>query len=852
MISGSPPRAGDQQHQAQQQEAAAIPAMLRQAVAHLRRNETTPAERLFLEIIAADPTCFDALVFLADIRYRQERYEAAASLLQKAIEARPDRADAYANLGLVHEKLQKLEEALASYDYALVLKPDFADAMMNRANALARLARHEEALAGYERTLSLRPDYVPALYNRGIVLQHLGRNDESLASYDHVLSIDPIFPGALSSRGNVLNALGRYEEALASYDRAVALEPGIAEAFYSRGNVLRKLNRNADALASYDRTLVLQPDFANALYNRANVLRDLGLHEDAITAYDRALEIRPDFVEALYNRGNVLREINRHEDALISYDRVLALRPAYAEALNNRGNALAALKRYDDALVAYDGSLAVRRDFAPALYNRGNALWELKRYRDAAATFSQLIAIAPEYDYAPGWLLTCQMQCCDWEHATRDIEHMTAIVERGGRAVLPFAFLAASPSAAAQLTCARTYVAYKFPESPRPVWQRERYRHDKIRVAYLSADFYEHATAYLMAGLFENHDKQRFETVGVSFGPDARDEMRRRIERSFNRFVDVRRIGDRDVAHMLREWEIDIAVDIKGFANDCRTGILSHRPAPIQVNYLGWPGTMGADYIDYIIADAHVIPPGDESFYSEKVVRLPDSYQINDSRRRISQQKPRRCEHNLPDAGFVFCCFNNNYKIWPGIYDIWMRLLSEVAGSVLWLLEDNAVAAQYLRSHAEQRGVMAERVVFAPRVRLDEHLARHRLADLFLDTLPCNAHTTASDALWAGLPVLTCMDRAFAGRVAGSLLHAVGLPELITHSLEDYERMALTLATSPDMLSDIRTRLAQNSKTFPLFDTDRSRRHIESAYTTMWERHQRGEPPVCFSVPRLA
>jgi protein O-GlcNAc transferase len=851
MTRGGPPTPGDQQTPAQHQEAAAINAMLLQAVAHVRRGELAQAERLYLEILATAPACFDALHFLASIRYREGRYEASASLFQQAIEASPGRADAYSNLGLAHEKLQRSEQALANYDSALALKPGFAEAINNRGNALATLGRQEEALASYDRALALKPGYVAALYNRGSVLQHLGQHDEALASYDRALSINPRFVEALSNRGNVLQALGRREEALASHDRALELAPGYAEAFYNRGNVLRQLNRDADALSSYDRALALKPDLPDAFFNRGNLLRDLGRYNDALTSYDRALALRPDFVTALYNRGNVLRGLNRHEDALVSYDRALALEASNAEALNNRGNALATLKRYDEALTSYDKALAVKHDFAVALYNRGNALWELQRYRDAAATFSQLIASVPEYDYAIGWLLTCQMQCCDWESAARDIEHITTAVERGARAILPFAFLAASPSAAAYLKCARTYVAYRFPASPIPVWTDQRHSHDKIRVAYLSADFHNHATAYLMAGLFETHDKRRFETVGVSFGPDARDEMRERLLRTFDRFVDVRRMGDREVAQMLCEWEIDVVVDIKGFANDCRTGILSHRPAPIQVNYLGWPGTMGADYIDYIIADGHVIPPGHESFYAEKIVRLPDTYQANDSRRRIAEETPRRAEVNLPDAGFVFCCFNNNYKIRPEIYDIWMRLLSQVPNSVLWLLQDNAVAVQNLRRHAEQRGVVAERVVFAPRVGLDKHLARHRLADLFLDTLPYNAHTTASDALWAGLPVLTCTGSAFAGRVAGSLLHAVGLPELITQDLEDYERMALTLATSPDMLSDIRNRLAQNRKTYPLFDTDRLRRHIESAYTTMWERHRRGEPPAGFAVQCL-
>jgi predicted O-linked N-acetylglucosamine transferase (SPINDLY family) len=322
--------------------------------------------------------------------------------------------------------------------------------------------------------------------------------------------------------------------------------------------------------------------------------------------------------------------------------------------------------------------------------------------------------------------------------------------------------------------------------------------------------------------------------------------MRERLRRAFPRFVDVRERSDRDVASMLRELEIDIAVDLKGFTANSRTGILALRAAPVQVNYLGYPGTMGAPYIDYLIADRHVIPPGQDVHYMERIVRLPDAYQVNDSKRRIADASPTRAEAGLPEAGFVFCCFNSNYKITPEIFEIWMRLLDRVPGSVLWLLEANATASENLRREARRRDIAPERLIFAQPVAADQHLARHRLADLFLDTRPVNAHTTASDALWTGLPLVTCTDDAFAGRVAASLLHAVGLSELVAHDLADYEGMALNLATTPVLLTEMRTRLAQ-SRTHPLFDTDRYRRHLEGAYTTMWERYQRGLPPESFA-----
>jgi predicted O-linked N-acetylglucosamine transferase (SPINDLY family) len=356
----------------------------------------------------------------------------------------------------------------------------------------------------------------------------------------------------------------------------------------------------------------------------------------------------------------------------------------------------------------------------------------------------------------------------------------------------------------------------------------------------------------LIAGLFEAHDRTRFDITAISIGPDSNDEMRARLRSAFDRFVDVRYKSDQEVALLLRELEIDIAVDLQGFTQHCRPGILSHRAAPVQVNYLGYPGTMGADYIDYIIGDRCVIPPEHHPGYAEKVVYLPDCYQVNDSKRRIAARTPTRAELGLPEKGFVYCCFNNNHKISPRVFDVWMRLLNKVQGSVLWLLEDNKTVARNLRQEAERRSIASGRVIFAPRVKMEEHLARQRLADLFLDTLPYNAHVTASDALWVGLPVVTHIGGAFAGRVAASLLNAVGLPELLTSSWEDYEALALKLATSPAMLADIRAKLALNRTTHPLFDTGRFRRHIESAYVTMWERYQRGEPPVSFAVPGLS
>ncbi len=828
-----------------------LPEAIRQAAELHRQGRLTEAENVYAAILKAKPDDFDALHLLGVLKQQRGESGEALRLISAALKVKPDVPEALSNFGLVLNTLNRHEEALASFDRAVAIRPDHAEAFYHRGNALRALNRHEEALASYDQALAIRADHAEALYNRGSVLGTLKRHEEALASYDRALAIKPDYAEAVYNRGNMLHALERHEEALASYDRALATRPDHAEALNNRGAVLGALDRYEEALVSFDLALAIRPDYAEALNNRGSALHALKRDEEALDSFEQALAVKPDYFEALNNRANVLQALNRREEALASYDRALAIRPDDADALSNRGNVLRGLKRHKDALVSIEQALAIRPDFAEALYNHGTVLGLLKRYEEATAGLERALDINPDLKYLKGRILHSKMHCCLWDKFEPTAARLAHEVQAGEHTATPFEFLTVSESASDQLKCSQIWAQDRYPLSSRPVWQGEIYRHDKIRIAYLSADYHDHATAYLMAGLFELHDRKRFETIAVSFGADSRGDMRTRLKPAFGRFIDVSQKSDRGVAEMLRELEVDIAVDLKGFTGDSRTGIFALRAAPIQVNYLGYPGTMGADYIDYIIADRWVIPEEQHEYYAEKVVYLPESYQVNDSKRPIAEHTPSRAKLGLPEKGFVFCSFNNNYKITPLVFDIWMRLLRQVEGSVLWLLEGNAAVVRNLKREAEKRGIAPERLVFATRVKLADHLARHRLADLFLDTLPCNAHTTASDALWAGLPVVTCLGATFAGRVAGSLLNAVGLPELIAHSLKEYEALALKLARDKKALAKIRSKLARNRKTCPLFDTDRFRRHIEAAYTTMWERYQRGEPPVSFAVAQI-
>ena len=654
---------------------------------------------------------------------------------------------------------------------------------------------------------------INAQFQQGLALHQQGRLDEAFALYGAVLAAVPSHFGALHFSGMIHYQRGAWQAAADWIGRALALNPNAPEAHSNLGLALQELRRIDEALA----------------------------------AYDRALRLRPGYPEALNNRGNALQALHRVAEALESYDRALALQPNFALAHANRGNALAALGRPVEALAAYDRALQLAPDFANALNNRGRALRELKRYDEAAQSFARLLAAAPHQPYAPGMLLDSRLNCCDWTDYEATSAAIVAAVERGERADAPFSFLSHALSPSAQLKCARLFASAEFPPSAPFVGLRR--RRERVRLAYLSADFHDHATAHLMAGLFEGHDRSRFEVEGFSYGPDDGGAMRARLQRGFDHFVDVRSSDDRAVGNLMRERGVDIAIDLKGYTANNRAGILASRPAPIQASYLGFPGTLGATFIDYLIADSYVVPPAREADYDEKIVRLPGCYQVNDRQRRIADDTSTRAEAGLPERGYVFCSFNNSYKLRPATFDVWTRLLPQVEGSVLWLVEDNAAAVANLRREAERRGIAADRLVFAPRLPLEAHLARHRLASLFLDTFPYNAHTTASDALWVGLPLVTLSGESFASRVAGSLLTAVGLPELITTSLADYEALALRLATTPDLLAKVKAKLATNLPTASLFDTDNFRRHIETAYATMYERWLDGRPVESFDVP---
>jgi predicted O-linked N-acetylglucosamine transferase (SPINDLY family) len=750
----------------------------------------------------------------------------------------------------VHQE-GNLDEAERLYRMVLANASRSADALHFLGVLASQRGRPEEAVDLIGRAIEINPANPAAHYNRANALRELKRPDEALAGYDRVIALKRDHIAALNNRGATLHSVGRYEEAVASYDRAIAIKPDYVDALANRGDALLELGKSQDALASYDRALLSSPDEARAHGGRGNALIALNRAEEALASYNRGLGLAPTDGDLLNNRGNALNRLHRYREAIASFSQALASDSRSLEARANRGDTYMQLRKYAEALADYNAALAIRNDSVQALYGRGSALIELNGHGEAADTFERLLAIRPDYPYARGMMVHAKRTACDWRNEAEGIDRLVAEVRAGKRAASPLVLLATSDSAIDKRLCAETLIKDKFsPASPLPL--APPYRHDRIRLAYLSADFREHAVAMLTAGMFEHHDRTRFETIAISYGQDDKSELRRRLKGSFEHFIEASETSDADIAGRLRQMEADIAVDLTGFTGNSRPGLLALRPAPIQVNFLGFAGTLGADFMDYIICDRIVIPDDQQSAYSEKLAQLPDTFLPHDSKRRVAAGSLSRSDVGLPAEGFVFCSFNNSYKFGPEIFDVWMRLLRQVEGSVLWLPRTNLAAMANLTREAELRGVPAQRLIFASYMpNAEDHLARLRFADLFLDTLPYNAHTTASDALWAGLPLLTCHGKSFAGRVAASLLQAAGLPELIAASLADYEALALKFAREPTLLAAIRDRLASNRDRCALFDTARFTRHLEAAYRHMYGQFMLGRSPASFAVERV-
>ena len=727
----------------------------------------------------------------------------ASEAFKKVTELNPTYADGFNNLGVTLQDQGKLEQAIEAYNRALSIKSDYADAYNNMGNALKEQSPTDTESPSNEVITQLLN-----LYNSGQLAATIEQAQALLLQYPDTFVIWNIL-------GAANKGLGDLDKALQAFKKVTELNPNYADGFNNLGTVLKDQGKLSSALNAYKKAVTFNPNSAEGHNNMGSTFQEQGKTKKAIEAYSKALKLKPNYAAAYYNMGITLKNQGKLQEAIEAYKKAITINPDYTSAHNNMGNVLKQQGKLEEAIEAYSKALSLKPDYVKSRSHR----------------------------------LYLQALICDWKAVEED-RPLLSELGISEDLIPPFSVLALEDAPERHRLRSEKYARETFPVKSLKQFERPSQLPKRLRIGYFSADFHNFAGMHLMIGMLERHDRSKFEIYAFSYGPEVHDKMRMRIVNAVDHFIVIQSMPKDVVFEFVEEKKIDIAIHRNGYTKNSRTDLFSSRLAPIQINYLGYPGTLGAEFMDYIIADPIVIPEDMRQHYSEQIMYLPHTYQPNDNTRVISQKVQTKEDMGLPSDGFVFCCFNNNYKISPKEFDIWMRVMAKVEGSVLWVLKSNKWAKQNLKREAEARGINGDRVIFAEKVENPDHLARHRLADLFLDTFNYNAHTTASDALWAGLPLVTKLGEGFAARVAGSLLSAVGLPELITHDEKAYEALILKLATNPKKLAKIKKKLATNRLTQPLFDTEQYTKHLEKGYQQAYQKYFNGDTPDTIMVPK--
>jgi protein O-GlcNAc transferase len=759
----------------------------------------------------------------------------------------------------VHFLLNKALESLGNSNL------DSAELYLNQASKLqannphvlgllgivyAQRGNYPDALKFLKDSLRILPKNFVALSNLGNVYSLLKDFENAIEFYKKSIKVDPNFFEAWSNIGNALQELNRFEEALIHYDKALSLNPNYAEAWSNKGNALQELNRFEEALIHYDKALSLNPNYAEAWSNKGNALQLLKRFEEAVIHYDRALSLKPNYLKGYVGMGNTLIELKRFQEAIVYFDGALSLNPDYAEAYSAKGNALYELKQFDSAIVQHNKALELKPCDAAGWINKGVTVNGLGRYDEAIECFSKALGLKPDTFWVYGYLIHAKMKISNWSELLIYLEDISKKIMGNEKVIDPFALLSLVDNPLLHQKAANIYAKYYFPSISLLDSIPKHLNKEKVRIAYFSPDFRTHPVSHLTAELFELHDRSRFEVLAFSLqnAPQG-DQMNMRLRNIFDQFIEVNQLSDLEVANLARHLEIDIAIDLAGYTQHSRGEIFSYRAAPIQVNWLGYPGSTGTNFMDYIVADKTIISTSEQHMYSEKIAYLPNTYMVDDSKRTPSDRIFTREECGLPKNCFIYCCFNNDFKFNPFILDRWSRILLAVENSVLWISENNRSFQYNILAEFENRKIEPSRIIFAERIdSMGDYLARYRLADLFLDTHPYGAHTTAIDSLKAGVPVLTLMGQSFASRVAASLLNTIDLAELITYSQEEYEALAIDFAIVPSKLEAIKLKLGSNLRTTPLFKTSLFARNLEAIYLKMYEQYQLGLEPNHISL----
>ncbi len=767
----------------------------------------------------------------------------ARKALLGAIAIEPNNFDALLNLGLTDAHGGLLQDAKQQFIRASSLNPNNAEPHYNLGIIYSLEKNTLAAIDAYQKAININSKHIEAYTNLSELLIQLARYEEALNAANQAILLGSSYPETWINQGKALLKLKRNEEALDAFKKAVEIAPMHAESMLLLADTLDEFGQDQPALKQYDQLIQKFPRHCGALSNKGIILHRLKRYEEAIEIYKQALGIEPNNAAILTNLGATLNELKRYEEALGAHERSVSINPLISTSWLNLGIVLHNLKQFDKALAAHEQALKILPNYEEAILNKGNTLIELERYHDALNTFTHLLKINPNKQDILGQIMHLKMRLCYWGDYQKYYLDLQKSCTKSEDTCQPFISFSIFQEAATQKLIAEKWGRKNSSADYIPPKYFSEKQAEKIRIGYYSPDFKNHPVSFLIAELIELHDRNKFEVIGFSFGSDNSNPMQDRLRNSFDQFLDVQNKSDLEIAQLSREMGIDIAIDLCGHTHENRSGIFFHRAAPAQISYLGHPGTMGVQYMDYIIADPILIPKSQAESYTEKLIHLPYSFQINDRQRLISDQALRKSDFGLPESRTIYCCFNNNYKITPDVFQMWMKILHNVEASVLWLLEDTPAVSKNIRNEAQKAGIDPRRIIFSGRISRELYLARYRLADIFLDTSPFNGGATASDALWAGLPIITLLGEAYAGRMAASLLHAIGLPELVTHSNEEYIQLAQELGRERSKLESLTKKLADNKLRSPLFNTPLNVKYIESAFEKIVGRCTNNQPP---------
>ena len=770
------------------------------------------------------------------------RLELAEKSFTSSLEILPDRLSTLTNLIATLIRLNKFKIVADLIENTLHLYPKDEVTLFHKSNLLAINKEYDKSIIILEEIITINPENLEANFNAGLMYLQLSDYESSIQKFNKVIYLSPNHHEAYNNKGVALLSLDRRDEAIIEFNNAIAVNEGFSEAYSNLGNALQDCDQLIDSIIYYKKAISIDPLIPEVHFNLGRALFGINDFQAALSSFNMAISIKHDYVKAHVLHGNVLHKLKDFSGAINSYNKATSFEPNFTEALFNHGVTLQAMNLHDKAIIYYERVITIKPDFIDAYNNCADAYFNMNLLDKAISFYEKGFELCPNYNFLYGNLIHSRMSCCNWKYFDDIYPKLLSLLSDGVLASTPFPILSVIDKPQIHKDIAQSYVNFVYPQRLDLITPLIQKHSKKIRIGYFSADFRNHPVSYLSAELFELHNRNSFEIIAFSSSPTENNSFRDRLECAFDKFITTYDMSDIEIAKLSRELGIDIAVDLGGHTINNRFGVFSYRSAPIQISYIGYLGTTGASYIDYLVADDNIVPSDFKDKYTEKIVYLP-CYQVNDSQKKPSSKIFTKSDLLIPESGFIFCSFNNAYKITPFTFSIWMRILSAVDGSFICLLADSELIANNLRAEAKARGISSDRLIFVPRIDYRDYLSRFSLFDLFLDTFPYNAGATASDALWAGLPVLTCMGESFASRVAASLLKAIDLPELITHSQQEYEAKAIELATNPVLLKATKDKLAANKLTKPLFDTKLFTKHLESAYSSIHQRHQDGLPP---------